>query len=80
MCAICKLHPDISAIISAIEESKTIEVESFNIKDFNQSNINKYDAFVLFQIPSKLYNSTELISQLNKYNKAITYAWTAIKH
>lgn len=66
-------HPDISAIISAIEESKTIEVESFNIKDFNQSNINKYDAFVLFQIPSKLYNSTELISQLNKYNKAITY-------
>jgi hypothetical protein len=66
-------HPDISAIKSVIEDIKTFEVDAFHIKDFSNSSISEYDAFILFQIPSKLYKSTDLLNQLTKLKVPIVY-------
>ena len=51
-------HPDITALKSAMEDTRNFEIETFQISGFNAADIQKYDAIVLFQLPDKKGGST----------------------
>jgi hypothetical protein len=61
-------HPDLAAIKNSIESNENYKVDLFMADEFNLSQANKYQLFILHQLPSSLGNSNpifELIEQQN---------------
>jgi len=65
-------HPDISAIVQAIESNYNYEVEDYITSDFNKS-FAEYNLVIMHQLPSVRYSSSRFIEQLNKKNIPALY-------
>lgn len=57
-------HPDIGAIKEAISVNKNYEVVSVPAAELNLADINKYSVAILYQLPSRSFNSVNLIKTL----------------
>lgn len=58
-------HPDISAIKQAIESNQNYEIEEFMQNEFSKP-VSKYNLVILHQIPSRINNSANLLSELKR--------------
>lgn len=61
-------HPDIGAIKEAISVNKNYEVISIQANELNFSDISKYSVAILYQLPSRFYNSANLVKALRSNN------------
>lgn len=57
-------HPDIGAIKDAISVNKNYEVVSIPVSELNLADINKYSVAILYQLPSRSFNTSNLIKTL----------------
>ena len=56
-------HPDVGAMVQALEKSDKYDVETFLASDFKQ-NIHDYDLLILHQLPAKKQVATALLSKI----------------
>ena len=61
-------HPDLTAIKQVVEQNKNYEIKIEYIKDL-KVNIDDYNFIVLHQLPSRKYDASVLLSQLNSKKK-----------
>lgn len=58
-------HPDISAIVQAIESNYNYEVEDFIASDFNKS-FSEYNLVIFHQLPSVKYPSSRFLKEISE--------------